>query len=193
MLKLPGDHIFLTTLEKEHCKKIWDDTEYDFEALTEPLNIGHSNSKAGTWFDEIQRDQGNKHIRLGIFLADGNVIGDVALQDIDWKNRSCSLGLGITKMEYRNRGYGTEAVQVILRYGFGNLGLERITANTLEQNLGAQRALEKTGFVLEGRERKAVYFAGRRWDRLNYSLLSEEFNLRSQASGHGGQKRGRNV
>jgi RimJ/RimL family protein N-acetyltransferase len=177
MLKISGDNIYLATLEKEHCKKLWDDFEYDFKALTEPLNIGHSNTKADVWFDEIQRDQGDKHIRLGVFLIDGTVIGDVALQDIDWKNRSCSIGLGIAKIEYRSKGYGTEAVKAIIEYGFGNLGLERMTANTLEQNLAAQRSLEKIGFVVEGRERKAVYFAGRKWDRLNYSLLREEFKI----------------
>lgn len=146
--------------------------------MTEPLNIGHSISKADAWFDDIQREQGNKHIRLGIFLNNNIVIGDIALQDIDWKNRSCSIGLGISKKEYRSKGYGTEAVKIIIDYGFNNLGIERITANTLEQNEGAQRSLEKCGFILEGRERKAVYFAGNRWDRLNYAILREESNTK---------------
>ncbi len=101
----------------------------------------------------------------------------VALQNLDWKNRSCSIGLGISKLEYRGKGFGTEAVKIIIQYGFDNLGLERITASTLEQNIGAQRSLEKIGFVIEGRERKAVYFAGRKWDRLNYSLLREEYDV----------------
>jgi RimJ/RimL family protein N-acetyltransferase len=176
MLKLKGNNIYLSVLEKEDCKKLWDDFEYDYKAMTEPLNIGHSISKADAWFDEIQLDQGNKNVRLGIFLPDGTVIGDVALQDIDWKNRSCSVGEGIGKIEYRSKGFGTEAIRILLQYGFNNLGLERITANTLEQNIGAQRLLKKLGSVLEGRERKAVYFAGNRWDRLNYGILREEFN-----------------
>ncbi len=175
MIRLNGQRIYLATLEREHCIKLWEDFEYDFEAITEPLNIGHSSTKAEAWFDEIQRDQGSKHIRLGVFLHDDTVIGDVALQDIDWKNRSCSIGLGIAKIEHRNKGYGSEAVKLMLEYGFGNLGLERISANTLEQNIAAQRSLEKQGFIMEGRERKAVYFAGRRWDRLNYSILIDEY------------------
>lgn len=176
MLILNGERVYLAVLEREHCKKLWDDFEYDFDKMTELLNIGHASTKADAWFDEIQSDQGNKHVRLGIFLLDGTVIGDVALQDIDWKNRSCSLGLGIAKLEYRSKGYGTQAVNILLAYGFNNLGLERITANTLEQNKGAQRSLEKSGFTLEGRERKAIYFAGHKWNRLNYAILREEFN-----------------
>ncbi|WP_202710337.1 GNAT family N-acetyltransferase [Sporosalibacterium faouarense] len=177
MVKLVGKKIYLSVLEKEHCKKLWEDFEYDFESKTEPLNIGHSISKSESWFEEIQNDQGKKHVRLGIFIKeDDSVIGDIALQDIDWKNRSCSIGLGFSKKRYRCKGYGTEAVNIIMEYGFNNLGIERITANTLEQNIAAQKSLDKNGFVLEGRERKAVYFAGQKWDKLNYSILREEFN-----------------
>lgn len=176
MIKLTGERIYLTTLELDDCKKLWDNYEYDFEALTEPANIGHSNIKAEKWFEEIQKDQGTKHVRLGIFLLDGTVIGDVALQDINWKNRVCSTGLGIINKNYRSKGYGTEAVKLMLSYGFNNIGLERITANTLIQNIGAQKSLEKCEFFLEGRERKAVYFAGKKWDRLNYAILVEEYN-----------------
>jgi len=83
MLKLLGESVYLAVLEREHCKKLWDDFEYDYDSMSETLNIGHSNSKADLWFDEIQNDQGNKNIRLGVFLSDGTVIGDIALQDID--------------------------------------------------------------------------------------------------------------
>ena len=175
MVKLKGEKIILATLEREDCKKIWEDTEYDFGQLTEPFIVGWSAVNADTWFDEIQRDQGNKHIRLGIFLPDGTVIGDVALQDLDWKNRSCTLGYGLTKLEYRNNGYATDAAKTILRYGFCHIGFERISSSTQENNIGSQRVLEKCGFTLEGRERKAKYFAGKRHDHLIYGLLAEEY------------------
>lgn len=176
MLKLQGEKIYLAALEKEHCRTLWEAFEYDSDNMTEPMNIGHSVVKADEWFDEIQRLQGNRNVRLGVFLPDGAVIGDVALQDIDWRNRSCSVGLGIQMIEQRSKGYGSEAVRLMLEYGFNNLGLHRIWANTLESNLGAQRSLEKTGFILEGRSRKAEYFAGRYYDKLHYGLLREEYN-----------------
>jgi RimJ/RimL family protein N-acetyltransferase len=175
LVKLQGDLVCLATLEREDCKKVWEDTEYDFEQMTEPFIVGRSSESAGEWFSEIQKAQGNTHIRLGIFLPDGTVIGDIALQDIDWKNRSCSLGYGLTKLEYRSKGYTTDAAKTILRYGFYNLGFERITSSTLEHNIGSQRVLEKCGFVLEGRERKARYFAQKRYDRLIYGLLRDEY------------------
>jgi RimJ/RimL family protein N-acetyltransferase len=175
MLKIEGTRIYLAALEKDHCRQLYENFEYDEDNITEPLNIGHSMTKSDDWFDEIQKNQGNSHIRLGIFLMDGKVIGDIALQDIDWKNRSCSLGMGFAKIEHRNKGYGGEAIALMLAYAFDNIGLERITANTLEQNISAQKSLEKVGFVIEGRERKAVYFAGKRYNRLNFAILADDY------------------
>jgi len=175
MVKLQGEKVILATLKREDCKKVWQDTEYDFEQFTEPFILGRSSANADAWFDEIQRTQGNTHIRLGIFLVDGTVIGDIALQDIDWQNRCCSLGYGLTKLEYRRKGYATDAVKTMLRYGFCHLGFERISSSTQENNIGSQRVLEKCGFTLEGRERKARYFAGKRYDRFIYGLLVEDY------------------
>ena len=175
-MKLEGEKVFLDVLEKEDCNKLWNEFEYDFQAKTEPLNIGHSSIKAEKWFEDIQREQGEKSVRLGIFTIDGIVIGDVALQDIDWKNRSCFFFFQIIILKKRGKGYGSEAVRLIMEYGFNNLGVERITANTLEHNKAAQYSLERNGFLLEGTEREAVYFAGKRWNKLNYGLLRDEFN-----------------
>lgn len=174
-MKLQGKDIYLATLERSDCKTLWNDFEYDFENPSEELNLGYSEEKSDEWFNEIQKLQGNLHIRLGIFLNAGNVIGDIALQDIDIKNRKCSLGMGISKINNRSQGYGQQAVKLMLDYGFNYVGLERISANTLEINNTAQKSLEKCGFILEGRERKSSYLNGKKYDKLCYSILKDEF------------------
>jgi len=174
-MKLQGEKIYLACLEREDCKTLWMEFEYDSEHPTEEFNIGHSWEKSDGWFDEIQKLQGSQNVRLGIFRKDGTVIGDVALQDIDRFHRRCSVGIGIAKLENRGKGYGREAVLLMLDYGFRYLGMERITANTLECNTAMQRVLERCGFLQEGRERKAVYFNGGRQDRLCYGILKEEY------------------
>ena len=176
MIKLRGLNLYLAALERHDCKKICEDNEYDFNNPVEPTLFGWSVEKADWWFDEIQRLlESDVNIRLGIFLNSGEVIGDVALQNICRTNRCCSLGMGIAKIQNRGKGYGTEALALILSYGFGNVGMERMTAGTLEINLPAQKVLERLGFTLEGREREAVYFRGQKYDRLNYGLLVNEW------------------
>ena len=177
MIKLLGKDICLAALERNDCKRICEDNEYNFDNPVEATLFGWSVENSDEWYREIQQLlKSDVNIRLGIFLIDGTIIGDVALQSIDRTNRSCSLGIGIAKTENRYKGYGTQALRLILEYGFHNQGFERITANTLEINAPAQKVLEKLGFVLEGRERKATYFMGKRIDKLNYSLLIDEYN-----------------
>lgn len=177
LIRLQDRDIYLATLEREDCRKIWEDFEYDFTNPGEHLNIGFSLERSDDWFDEIQKHQGNQSVRLGVFLHDGTVIGDAALQDINHTNRSCTIGMGISKLMHRSKGYGKQAVKIMLRYGFYYLGMERISANTLEHNIAAQLCLEKIGFVLEGKERKAAFINGRRYDRVCYGLLKEEFQV----------------
>ena len=176
MIKLQGKHIYLAALERADCRKICEDNEYDFANPLEPIQFGWSVENSDEWYEEIQKLlKSNVNIRVGIFLNDGTVIGDIALQGIDTVNRSCSIGIGIAKYENRSKGYGTEAIALILRYGFSVLGMERITGSTLEINISAQRVLEKLGFTLEGKARKAVYFRGQKYDEFNYSLLLDEY------------------
>jgi RimJ/RimL family protein N-acetyltransferase len=178
MVKLQGKRIFLKVLERADCRKLYEDYEYDFNNEVEPLipsEIGMSVEKSDEWDEEIQKLMGTTNVRLGIFLNDGTVIGDVALQSIDYKNKVCNIGMGIQKVENRNKGYGQEAVKLMLQYGFRQLGMERIEANTSERNISAQKSLEKTGFVLEGKQRKAVWYDGNRYDWYNYGILRNEY------------------
>ena len=185
MLCLSGERVYLSALEREDCRRLWKDTEYDFAHPWEPLMVGLSDEKADEWFEDIQKAQGSTACRLGIFLPDGTPVGDAALQDIDWKNRSCSVGIGIARIENRGRGYGGEALRLLLSYGFDHLGLERITANTLRENAPARRSLERGGFVLEGVEREAVYLGGRRHDRCLYAVLRADWARGKDGDGKG--------
>ena len=98
------------------------------------------------------------------------------MQDRDRVNRKCSVGIGSSKIENRAKGYGSEAIALIIDYGFKILGMERISANTLDINIGAQKSIEKCGLTLEGRERKSVCLNGKKHDRLCYAVLREEWN-----------------
>ena len=179
MLKLQGKRIYLAALEREHCRKLYEDDEYDFDHITEPLHIGASIESADEWYTDIQkRYKDGENIRLGVFLNDGTVIGDIALQELCWRNRNCSLGLGFAKLANRCQGYGKEAVMLMLDYAFGNLGLHRVMAYTWGTNLAGQKALESAGFVLEGRERQGRWVAGQWTDCLHYSMLHDEWKGR---------------
>lgn len=174
-MKLMGERVYLDTLSREDCRAIYDQYTFDPELLTEQPSMGVATEQADGWYDDIQKQQGSVHVRLGVFRReDGLLLGDFALQDINWYNRSCSVGIGLLAAA-RGKGYAPEALRLLVVYGFGMLGLERIEASTLDVNIPAQRTLERVGFRPEGRQRGAVYIGGQRRDRLLYGLLRDEF------------------
>jgi RimJ/RimL family protein N-acetyltransferase len=108
-------------------------------------------------------------------LADERLIGLIGLYTIFWPHREAFMGIHIGEREYWGRGYGTDALRVLLRYAFDELNLQRVSLSFLEGNARAMRSYEKCGFKLEGRERWAWAYDGRRWDEIYMGVLREEW------------------
>lgn len=176
MIELAGRKVVLRTLEREDCRYLWQGYEPEDALPSEPLFPGMSIEHIDKWFEDMQEKQGHEQLYLGTYhQRDGRLLGDVQLSNINWRQRSADIGFGITKADDRGKGYSTDAAYAILQFGFDHLDLFRITAVTMEYNTGARRVLEKLNFTQEGRERLIVYAAGKRWDRIRYGLLRNEF------------------
>jgi RimJ/RimL family protein N-acetyltransferase len=103
------------------------------------------------------------------------LLGDITLSVINWGSRDAFAGIGIGAREFWGKGYGTEAMELILRYGFTELNLRRISLTVFEFNQRAVRSYEKVGFRLEGRQRQFMRREGRRWDILYMGILRQEW------------------
>lgn len=112
------------------------------------------------------------HLRT---LADDTLIGFVVLFNIKWSNQTAEMAIGIGDKAYRGKGYGQDALMLILNYGFQELNLHRIGLTVMDYNKAAIRAYERVGFVHEGTQRQAVHRQGKRYDLLYYGILREEF------------------
>ena len=78
---------------------------------------------------------------------------------------------------FTRRGYATSAVTAVCRAAFVELGLERLEAATLPENVASQSLLRKLGFREEGYARQYLQIAGRRQDHLLFALLRSETDL----------------
>jgi len=107
--------------------------------------------------------------------ADDRLIGKAMIIRIEWSNSNCVLRLGIGAPEDRRKGYGTQALRMLLRFAFAELNLFRVTANVPEYNAGALALFRKFGFTEEVRRRQALDRDGRRWDLLVFGLLKDEW------------------
>ncbi len=76
------------------------------------------------------------------------------------------------------RGYGTEAVELMLGHAFERLGLHRVGLSVFAFNDRAIRSYEKAGFHEEGRLREAVWRDGRWWDEVQMGVLEREWRER---------------
>jgi RimJ/RimL family protein N-acetyltransferase len=107
--------------------------------------------------------------------AEGRLLGEVVLADIDLRNRAAHLRMAIAQQEDFGKGYGTEALLLALYHGFGMLPLHRIELEVLPYNTRAIHVYEKVGFVKEGIRRDACYFNHRYYDVLTMSMLEDTF------------------
>ena len=105
------------------------------------------------------------------------LVGNIGLFDVRTKDRVAELGIALGR-EYIGRGYGTDAVRVIVDYGFREMGLHRIQLSVAPYNPAGIRAYEKAGFVEEGRHRESVLHDGRWYDEVLMSILDREWAAR---------------
>ncbi|MBE6051446.1 MAG: GNAT family N-acetyltransferase [Clostridium sp.] len=115
-------------------------------------------------------------IELGIrTLEDDVLIGFVALHSFEWNNRTACVSIGIGDKNYRNNGYGTEAVKLILKYAFNELNLNRVGLDVIGNNKAAIRCYEKAGFKTEGIIREGVIRDGVKQNRIYMGILYKEW------------------
>jgi RimJ/RimL family protein N-acetyltransferase len=105
------------------------------------------------------------------------LVGHVSIFSIRAKDRNATLGIALGR-EYLGRGYGSDAMRVIVGYGFRELGLHRIQLGVAPFNPAGIRAYEKAGFVEEGRLRESVLHDGRWYDEVLMSVLDHEWAAR---------------
>ena len=100
---------------------------------------------------------------LGIFLReDGRHIGNIKIGPVVTRHARAELGYLIGDRSEWNKGFASEAIREVVRYGIEELGLAKITAGIYETNIGSAKALLKAGFKLEATISSHVIFNRRR-------------------------------
>ncbi len=112
---------------------------------------------------------------------DDRLIGKAIIQWIEWANGNARIQLGIGAVEDRGKGYGTQALGMLLRFAFAELNLFRVTALVPEYNTAAIALLKRFGFVEEVRRRQSVERDNKRWDMLVFGLLKEDWQQSAKA------------
>ena len=131
------------------------------------------------WFHDYLR-RGDEQIFA--IEVQGKHVGNLGLHKVDRVHRKADLGIVIGEPAYWSLGYGTDAVRAALGYGFGALGLNKISLDVLEDNARALRSYAKCGFVREGIHREDVFKDGRFLNVVRMSILAREFRDRRESA-----------
>ncbi|MBW8011780.1 MAG: GNAT family N-acetyltransferase [Chloroflexi bacterium] len=136
------------------------------------------------WFEQMLEKPAEEH-PMSIDVQEGKswkLIGNCGLMFFNQRARTAEVGIMIGEKDYWDQGYGTEAMQLILRHGFNTLNLNSITLRVYETNPRAIRSYEKTGFVLDGRIRQSHFAEGKYVDTLFMSVLRDEWKDPDQSN-----------
>jgi RimJ/RimL family protein N-acetyltransferase len=126
------------------------------------------------WFEAIQRRKDVKIFAIRL-LDSGKLIGSCQLHSIHDIHRSGELQIRLGEANEQHHGYGTEALQLLLRFAFQELNLHRISLQVFRSNEAAIRLYEKAGFVREGTFRRSACIDGEYLDVIVMGLLREEY------------------
>lgn len=108
-------------------------------------------------------------------LGQRRAIGNASLREIDRENGSAEMAIVMTDAAYIGRGFGTDAVNCIVDFGFGELRLERIYLHVFDYNPRAVRSYEKAGFQTDATLRRARFHRGAHHDVYVMSILRDEW------------------
>ncbi|NLI91144.1 MAG: GNAT family N-acetyltransferase [Peptococcaceae bacterium] len=127
--------------------------------------------------EEIERKmyEEDEH-RYAVTDHQGNLIGSVGFDEVNIPARSAKLYIGIGSKECWGKGYGTDALQVFIRFLFNQWNFHRLCAETWQENVRALSCYQKLGFIVEGNLREAYYIDGNYYDAVILGLLKRDFS-----------------
>ena len=175
--KIVGDRIYLSPrgASDEEIEKF---TEWmnDFQ-VTDYINKSEQIMTAigkKEWLENTARKNENKNFNI-IDLNSNKLIGTIGLEKFNWTSRNAVLGIFIGDKNYRNNGYGTEAIKLLLEFGFKYLNLHSIRLSLLSVNERAHKCYLKCGFKDAGKSREEIFLNGKYYDKLYMDILEGEF------------------
>jgi RimJ/RimL family protein N-acetyltransferase len=129
------------------------------------------------WIQSItrQRKAGTAYLFAIELQKPKRFLGVCGLHRVDAINRSAELGIAVQNKRYWGKGLGTEAIRLLVDFGFNVINLHRIYLTVFEDNLQAQRVYEKIGFTKVGRQRECIIRFGKYFDLYLMDLLKEEY------------------
>jgi RimJ/RimL family protein N-acetyltransferase len=174
---IEGKRVRLRALDKQDLpffvKWLNDPQVTEFLTLYQPLSL----TQEENWFQHVLSGPSDE-IPLGIeALIDGtwHLIGNISFHKVNWVDRSAEVGIFIGNKDCWNKGFGREAMMLMVSHAFDHLNLNRVFLRVLANNLRGIASYNHAGFIEEGRLRQAAFKNGQYVDVMIMSVLRDEW------------------
>jgi diamine N-acetyltransferase len=179
---IEGEGIRLRAPEREDLPRfvLWLNDPEVREGLS--LFLPMSMAEEENWYENMLKRPPETHpMTIEVEEPDGWVaIGNMGIFDIDKIAHSAELGIMIGNKAYWNKGFGTRAIQLMLKHCFETMNLHRVFLRVHQTNPRAIRCYEKVGFIHEGRLREAIFQDGGYHDLLMMGVLRDEWKMHKE-------------
>jgi RimJ/RimL family protein N-acetyltransferase len=174
---LTGERVRLLPVGPEHVEGL-------FTLISDP-EVGRLTGSHGEISHEAARQwyatRGEQADRLDLAIMAGEeYVGEVVLNELDKHNLSCNLRIALIGARVFGKGYGTEAIELVLGHAFATTPLHRISLGVFAFNERARHVYKKIGFVEEGILRDSLLWQGEWHDSVSMSMLRPDWRARSR-------------
>lgn len=131
------------------------------------------------WEEEewVKSQKSNKNGEYNFAIEDiktKRYIGGCGIQNVNWLTRVATVGIMIGDEGYLGKGYGTDAMKVLMKFIFQDMNIRKIRLSTFSFNVRAQKSYEKCGFKVEGILKDEVFKDGKYYDEIVMSAFSSD-------------------
>jgi len=175
---MEGKLVKLRAYEKSDLDAVmkWVNDEEVTDLLGGEMLVYPVSSMAEEKFIEAAANPSDKQKNFVIeTIAERKYIGAISFNVIDWRNRSAGMGIVIGDKSLWGKGYGTDAMRVLMRLGFDKMNLHRLWLHVFDYNRRAIASYEKCGFKREGVLREEHFARGKYHDTIVMGILESEY------------------
>ncbi|MCE7740854.1 MAG: GNAT family N-acetyltransferase [Candidatus Heimdallarchaeota archaeon] len=172
-----GEKVKLRPLEKEDLDDIMEHWNTYESRIGLGLLIPMSSMMEAEFIESAHSmaKSGKEYVLAIEEISTGNFLGTCGVGKINSVSRSAELGITIHNPANHSKGYGTDAMKCLLKFGFNILNFHRIELWVMEYNERAIHVYKKVGFKEVGRKREAHYLQGSYHNVVVMDILEEEF------------------
>ena len=171
-----GENVYLSEYTKDDLQNVVDlINDWEIQSTLNPCLISpYTLEDEIEWFEANRKNKNRAHSFAIRTNKDNTYIGGCGYHGVSHKNRTCYVGIMISNKEYQNKGYGTEAFELLINYLFKEMNIRKILLNVFATNKRAIHVYEKLGFKIEGTLKDHVYRDGQYVDEVVMAKFNNE-------------------